>query len=478
MRVRQGLLACLLALGGCVALNEGATDIRRPGDTVSDWFVSTGAPGRNAIGPNETVLITIDQMYIQEFEELNFEPSRLPGRGMFQARGEVAVLVGVPGTTGPASFTSTSGHYLVFYSNDVVEGQFLNLRNQRVFGPSAVGADRMEIEFLVLELDRTSTQEQALLQNLADLGKAYAGMGGPVGSVLTDLGASMLSAQNDDVEMRYRFTFDLGTRSGARLPLLPGFYVALRDDRRPWVPVDWATICLSRESGQLYTRKDKTGSATFSSRQTAGGGFCPTSQDLSVDNLFQSQSYVVFHVEQGVPATNQAMTTFSAFGTELAAIQSPSISAVNTAIERVQADYLMDFRKRAIWDALGAMDSAAATYGSLRQQAVVDPTFATARDAAKAALTRTSTSLYRLLAEAAGSIAAPPAGTVAYDKDAYEEQIERLIDFFGSLDWATPTGTEAVRLADSPNPAQYAAVFGTSAEFVANVQAEADADWP
>lgn len=471
-----GLMAGLMLLAGCAALNEGATDIRRPGDTATDWFVSTGAPGRTAIGPNETVLITIDQLFIREFEETDFEPSRLPGSGMFQARGEIAVLVGVPGPAGPASYTSTDGHYLVFYSGDVVENQFLNLRNQRVFGPAAVGSDRFELEFLILELDRTTTQEQALLKNLADMGKAYGGMGGPVGSVLTDLGASMLSAQNDDVEMRYRFTFDLGARAGARLPLLPGFYVALRDKRTPYVPVAWSTICLSRETGQLYIRKNLDGTALGAN--SINGGFCPSSQDFGPSSLFRAQSYVVFHVEQGVPATSQAMTTFAAFGAELSAVQNPSLAAVNTAIERVQADYLMDMRQRAVWNALGAMDSAAATYGSLKQQAKVDARLNTARDEAKANLTRASTALYRLLSAEAATIVTPTVAAPAYDQAIYNEQIERLIDFFGSLDWATPAGTEAQRLTDSLTAAQFAAVFGTSAEFVANVQAEADADWP
>ncbi|PZO03304.1 MAG: hypothetical protein DCF28_07505 [Alphaproteobacteria bacterium] len=461
-------LACVLASVGCAALNEGQTDIRRAGvDPPGGWFVSSGAGDLSAIRPEEPILITIDQIFIEEFEETHFEPSRLPGKGLFQARGEVAVLVGVPTASRPASYVTPDGHYLVFYSNDVVEKQFLNVRNQRVYGPSAVLSDRMEVEFLVLELDRTSIQERALLTGLADLGKSYAGMGGPVGSVLTDLGASLLSAENDDVEVRHRFTFDLGDRPNARFPLFPGFYVAIREDRSSAGQFDWTTVCLNRETGQLHWLPDPNHSPAVGS-----GGEAPTRAAGSASQgqlcyptgssreLFKDSSYVVFHVERGVEPSSQAMTTFAAFGAELAAVPGSSAMAVGAAIDRARAAYVTGLRRDAIWAALGRLEDAAAAYRTTRIEGRGDAM----QQAARSALLRASAALYRDLSGVAETVGLTPPHEDAYDQSLYSDQIERLTDFFGRLFWA-PLEKEAEWLASSHTGSAFKTVFGTPGEF-------------
>lgn len=450
---------CLLLLG-CSSINEGMTDVRRlnPGA----WTVAAPPANTTPIGVNETVLVTLQQMYIRDFDELRLEPGRiLIGGDAFNPRGEIAVLVGVPNESGPAAFASSNGHLVVFYSNDVVRNQFLNFRNQRVFGPTVVTNDRLEMEFLVMELDRTSDEETELLANLAELGKTYAGVPGPALDVLVNLGSSLLTAQSDDIELRYRMTFDLGNRPNARFPLYPGYYALIRerrsgvDDPGPGQDATvWDSLCLNQDDGRLYQRSGNPATCTF----TPG-------------NLYDDETYLTIHVERGVPASNQAMTSFAALGTQLAETPNASARAVNDTIEAFRTRISLDGRERTIWDALSAMEAAAAQYGSLRRQC---PSGDGA--AAEGALLRRSVELHRRLAAEAGEVVTP-ATDDSYDAEIYEQQVERLVDYFVRLHWAQ-AGQEAALLAQSKDPTQFATVFGTPAEFAARLKDRADEVWP
>lgn len=468
--MRLGLKALVslvaLTLSSCAALNEGATDVRRIAPVSGhDWVISSPTAGQAALSVNDTVLITVDQIFIHQFEETNFEPNRVFGGNVFDAHGEVALLVGVPTSQGPASYTTTADHLLVFYSNDVMERQFLNLRNQRVFGPAQITNDRFEMEFLILELDRTSAQQTALLTKLADLGKTYAGVTGPVGGALVDLGAALLSAQNDDVELRYRFTMDLGGRAGSRLPMYPGFYVLVNEtDRR--VATAWNTLCLDAETGRLYRTT------------SGGGGACGSSRGA----LYTDETYITLHVQSGGTATNQTMTTFAAFGTALAAQTSGSLSAINDEIDAFQARNGMEARRRAIWNALAAVDNASTAYGSL----VAACPLATSAQKAEAdgSLLRAGVDLHRLLTDEIATMPPTPApapGSSApapYDAAAYGGQLARLVNYFGVLFWEADPTKQATMLNESRTSAKFIEIFGDLATFTQRVQSRAHTVWP
>lgn len=460
MRVLFPAILAALSLAGCSSLNEGMTDVRRLGGGT--WTVATPPANTPPISPDESVLITLQQMYVRKFDELRLEPDRLLiGGDAFHPRGEIAVLVGVPNDSGPAPFASSDGHLVVFYSNDVVENQFLNFRNQRIFGPTVVTGDRLEIELLVMELDRTSDEETQLLEKLADLGKTYAGVPGPALDVLADLGTSLLTAESDDIELRYRMTFDLGTRPDARFPLYPGYYALVResrsgvDDYRPGQRTTlWENLCLNQDDGRLYVR--------------AGADHAC---DYAADKLYSDETYLTIHVERGVPASSHSMTTFAALGTQLAETPNASVRAVNDTIEAFQTRYALDARERAVWDGLSAMETAAAQYGALRRRCPEGDL-----TTAESALLRRSVELYRRLAAEAAAVATP-ATSDSYDQAVYERQVDRLVDYFVRLNWA-PNGQEAALLAQSKDPAQFAAVFGAPDEFATRLQARTDAIWP
>jgi hypothetical protein len=300
-----------------------------------------------------------------------------------------------------------------------------------------------------------------LLENLAELGKTYAGVPGPALDVLVNLGTSLLTAQSDDIELRYRMTFDLGNRPSARLPLYPGYYALVResrsgvdDSRTAQRTTTWDNLCLNQDDGRLYLR-----------------GGIDDACEYTPDKLYLRETYLTIHVERGVPASSQAMTTYAALGTQLAETPNASARAVNDTIEAFQTRYALDARERELWDALSAMEAAAAQYGSLRRQCPTgDGT------AAESALLRRSVELYRRLNTEAATVVSP-ATSDSYDRSVYERQIDRLVDYFVRLKWAQ-AGQEAALLALSKDPTQFATVFGTPAEFTARLKERADEMWP
>jgi len=478
--------ASIIALAGCAGINEGMSDIRRPvsqgADEAAGWVVRGEAAGQDVVQPDDTVLITIDRLFVKGFDELNFSPGNvLTGGRVFEARGEMAVLVAVQDGASPISNTTMDDHYVVFYSNDTREGQFSNFRNQRVFGPVKVSGNHLSLEVVLLEIDRPTDEDNALIGKLAALGKQLGGVTyGPTFNVLADLGSSLLSTPNDDVEMRFRFNFDLGNRPNARLPLVPGLYALVREEGRGFpdytdangrtvrdytrlgATTDWANLCLNTDTGELH-------------HLNAGDRDGTCQGQRYVDN-----TYLVINVEAGLPENAVTNERFSAFVSELRTVPDPATGAFSEAVTALAQSYAREEREAAIWNALSQLRNSANHYGQTRARTTCNSALANRLAVADQALMRDVVDLHALIVREAGRVGSTDAD-LAYSESVFRAQVQRLLDFFGPLSWGAegePTETPVALMSRASDPSQFTAVFGEISDFHQRVQGRARELWP
>jgi hypothetical protein len=473
----RALLAVLTVslLAGCASVNEGASDVRRLEPSIRQgqadtWVLRSDAAREATIAPGDNVLITVSRFFVSDFEELRFTPGFLmTGNNPFEARGEIAVLMASSTGDQPISATSLDNHIVVHYSGDTREGQFSNFRNQYVFGPARVDSNFLTLEFVLLEIDRPTDQDTALFQKLAGLGKSLAGATvGPTFDILSQLGASLLAAPNDDVEMRYRVNFDLGDRAAAEIPLAPGKYVIIREEQRGYKPGEakrralraetiWTEICLDAQS-TLRWRPD-------------GARACPDTLPPYVNN-----TYIVLNVETDVPAQTVSAQTFSELVEDLRRVQSPTISALHDSVTDIAARYAVGRRVDSLDQALARMRAKASEYGRLSARLPCVPDLADRVAAARQGLARDTVDLHAQFVDAAASLTDENAAN-DFDRAAYVESTNRLTRYFGELHWAADPETPVTLLAKANDPARFSEAFGDVGAFHKRVDDRALAQW-
>jgi len=478
MRILVAVATCLL-MAGCVSINEGMSDIRRwegpAAKGAQDWVVRASDQGGSAFDRGDPVFITVERLFVSEFDELNFTPGLLmSGNDPFRSRGEIAVLVASSTGSQPISNTTFDSHVVVHYSGDTREGQFSNFRNQIVFGPTEVDGAFLGLEFVLLEIDRPTDQDNALFEQLASLGKGLSGAtSGPTFDILAELGTSLLSAPNDDVEMRFRFNFDIGDRPGARLPLAPGRYVLIREEERGYkadtsarrslrATTDWAELCLD-EAGQLRWRDDAQGS------------------ECESQNLYVENTYLVLNVEATVPEQTISNQTFAALVDDLQKVENPTSAAFQTALTDAAAEFGARRRAEAVDHGLSQVRARATEFGRLQTQLACDTTLQSRADAAEQALVGEVVGLHSMLADAADSLnddATDPQGDNDYDLGSYVEQTGRLARFLGEMDWAASPESPITLLAKADEPEHFTLVFGDVSAFYDRVRERAIERWP
>ena len=407
-------------------------------------------------------------MFISEFDELNLNPGEVfTGNNPFVAQGEIALLVATQQGETPISNTSFDNHVVIHYSGDTREGQFANFRNQRVFGPKIVDSQFLSMEFVVLEVDRPTDQDAALFKKLADLGVGLAGTtAGPTFAVLADLGSALLSAPNDDLQTKFRMTFDLGARPGARLPLVPGLYAIVREDDRGYPPgarqrslrsqTQWSDLKLDPMTGELRVIRD------------------------GHETPYVENTYLIISVEAALAPETHATQTYAAFVDDLRKVQNPTTGAFLNSVTALAATYALDERKAAMTTALARLATLADQYGRTKVVATCDVSMAAEHQAAVLALREQSVALHRLILLEAGTLTDADAAN-DYDAAAYRDNMLTLTRFFGSLDWGSewsPPKTAVELLSESSNPANFMAVFGDLTTFDTHVADKAATIWP
>lgn len=214
---------------------------------------------------NTVYSINLERGLIASMNESPFSPKRLlTGKNPLQKIGEIAILAAVfesansqaeanSGQTRFADLTDLNALKVVYYSPDVEAGQTLNFSNISVQAPTIYNGNKISIQIVVIELDRTNGPLQALMQQLASLGAKTAGLPtSGTSKILTDLGTSLLTKANDDVIFDFRFTLDPAGAVGAAGPPVfeAGRYILRRTDNRQAEAI-WKNLVVDHDSGEL-----------------------------------------------------------------------------------------------------------------------------------------------------------------------------------------------------------------------------------
>ncbi len=270
----------LLLVGGCSSSlqhNEGATQVAHSPDkrAMSSIFLPSGRNSTTAIEKGEALSIKLIAAYLCDFREEK-------GNGDLLASGnkESSLCTGGDGslfdnarsTQGEIAITASAGERgatsnglsfnpadikrngrVVYYNEDIREsGQLINALNIPIYGPKTYDGGTFFVDLAILELDENENkQSRKLLQELAKVGSASYAPGTPVLNLLNSLGDALLSANGDDVELRYQMEFDPpyqgrtrktdtqprnGTSISSRAPLREGYYAFVRMEQRDRLP--------------------------------------------------------------------------------------------------------------------------------------------------------------------------------------------------------------------------------------------------
>ena len=148
---------------------------------------------------------------------------------------------------------------VVFYSDDVHKGQFLNFDNMPIYGPLKYDGAPFAFRIAIFELDVISEQAKAMLNTVALAGSTAYPPASPVLEILNGIGSTFYDGDQTDIEFRYTMVLDHkgGSKTVNHLKLEVGNYVLIRvEDRNTYVP--WDKLVLNENESMLY-RKDKDG---------------------------------------------------------------------------------------------------------------------------------------------------------------------------------------------------------------------------
>ena len=225
---------------------------------------SLGSDKETRFKENDALSLHLRTAYIKDFSELHFWDRLEKGftRQTGKSTGEIAIVANAFEETGDnrLGFQDLQAGRVVFYSDDVHQGQFLNFNNMPIYGPLEYGMAPFAFRITIFELDVLSEQAKAMLSMLAEIGaKAYP-PASPVLKVLNGLGDSLLNREQTDTEFRYTMILDPqgGSSRVNHFALEVGNYVLIRSEERG-KEIDWGDLVLDENEGVLYRRKGTKG---------------------------------------------------------------------------------------------------------------------------------------------------------------------------------------------------------------------------
>lgn len=149
---------------------------------------------------------------------------------------------------------SLSEARVVYFSDDVTPGQFLNMNNMLIYGPKKFEGAGIGLTLGVIEMDVEDARQIELLESLAGFGgKAFPAIA-PAAGILNSIGGALLgSGNNNDIMFRYDQALD-PEDSSTRLNfsrLEEGNYVFVRDHNRAR-SVPWERLFLDDNTAELW----------------------------------------------------------------------------------------------------------------------------------------------------------------------------------------------------------------------------------
>lgn len=231
---------------------------------------------------------------------------------------------------------------VIYFSDDVDEGQFLNLENLPIIGPVEYSGTGFGLQLYVLEIDAEDEQQKALLRSLAGLGTAAAGATGPASSILNTLTTALLDTGNGDDRMfEYSIGFDTGYVSANvdYIPFEENLYAFVLDhDRQRGVP--WDRMALNSETAELYLCSRIDGKDV---KRIDG-------KDVKTDawrwEIYQKSSYMIVQVLKGYQGQGTSQLVLQTVGDLTAALRTEVETKVDDAIsaytETLKSDVLFE----------------------------------------------------------------------------------------------------------------------------------------
>ncbi|MBK7353160.1 MAG: hypothetical protein IPI97_05330 [Nitrosomonas sp.] len=338
---KSALLLIFLVLPllvSCAISNEGATDYRyinrgaspnnQQGQPSGDfskvkYIQPKEANSAHIVKADDPLLISLKQVFIKDFSEFR-SPLRIIRR-MEPANGEIAVVVNAfeVGSGKKLDFgpNGKKNARVVFYSDDVWEGQFLNLSNlSSIYGPLSYGGKPFVLDIYIVELDTPGPQLRQLLTNLAAIGSTFYPPASPLAGPLAQLAGTLITDDQDD--RAYHFTAEFKSAKGSVADLstgilLTGDYIFIREKNR-YQSTDWDKLEYDEMSGKLIYKKNK---ATNKPCKEVPGEYPP-------ECYYRENSYIVVEVNKAEsPIENdvhQAMfQTLSTLSQEIAQERAP-----------------------------------------------------------------------------------------------------------------------------------------------------------
>ena len=271
------IMLCITLITACAYRDEGEIDYRRADiDTVEienhqgktlhiakleDKNKISDKNSKTSFSADDNLTISLSTAFIENYTEGFFSWVNDAFEGQLRPRGEIAVLAKVTPlddlNTYGVSFSETAHRdaQVVFYSNDVVAGQFLNFNNMPIYGPNSKGVkDGVILEIWIMEIDISTPIVGALLDKMA---ASFSGSDAIGDQILEGLGGSLLgSVETSDTNFLYRALLvppNSKNKFPAQAVLQVGSHVFIRAPKTSGVQdINWEELRLDENSGRLY----------------------------------------------------------------------------------------------------------------------------------------------------------------------------------------------------------------------------------
>ncbi|VXC02821.1 conserved hypothetical protein [Pseudomonas sp. 8BK] len=248
-----------VVISGCAISNQGAVDYRynRPGTTGGELqpkYISI-SNAKNRIVAGDPIAVSIKQVFVKDFSEFR---SLLRIARREPTSGDIAIVASTCEDPCARKFGSDGvrNSKVIYYSNDVRRGQFLNFSNLHgVYGPISYSGHPFKMDVYIIELDADGTQLSNLAGNLATLGETFYPPAHPVTSILSSLAEVFIQDDLDDTAMAFSFDLkSLAESADAANPdtafLEAGNYIIVRsEDRSKQIP--WSELSFNTSVGRV-----------------------------------------------------------------------------------------------------------------------------------------------------------------------------------------------------------------------------------
>lgn len=211
---------------------------------------------------NDYISVSLKRAYIETFTEGYIKRKANDIAGSIgqpsPVRGQIAIVANViEKKDGVETGTSNSKGRVIFYSDDVYEGQPINESFAPVYGPVRWGGNPVTIELTVMELDQEDNEQiRQILDTAASIGTDLDNIGSAklIGG-LNRIGDAFLTSNADDIMGKYKATFVPSTATpDYNLPILRhGDVIFTRKGDRT-VPIDWQKHCYNEVEGLVQKR--------------------------------------------------------------------------------------------------------------------------------------------------------------------------------------------------------------------------------